>query len=223
MKRSKRWSCSKGSWALQYLLDVRNVVEAGCPGSWRKNLICLVCFCSPLCLSFQIIVDDDDSKVWSLYDAGPRSIRCPLIFLPPVSGTADVFFQQILALTGWGYRVIAVSILSPMSRVHVLVLAARIRGWVMKVNLILTEGTHQKLILSRTLEYAAWRSRLKSAVPSQQHWPRASCVPIIKSSLCFLPCVPWTPVISAPVGFLLAMRQAHGLDQGFCVCLGDGG
>uniref|UniRef100_A0A8C4TQH6 Maspardin n=1 Tax=Falco tinnunculus TaxID=100819 RepID=A0A8C4TQH6_FALTI len=55
----------------------------------------------------KIIVDDDDSKVWSLYDAGPRSIRCPLIFLPPVSGTADVFFQQILALTGWGYRVIA--------------------------------------------------------------------------------------------------------------------
>lgn len=55
----------------------------------------------------KIIVDDDDSKIWSLYDAGPRSIRCPLIFLPPVSGTADVFFRQILALTGWGYRVIA--------------------------------------------------------------------------------------------------------------------
>ncbi|XP_067827764.1 maspardin isoform X2 [Heptranchias perlo] len=58
----------------------------------------------------KIIVDDDDSKVWSLYDAGPRNIRCPVIFLPPVSGTADVFFQQILALTGWGYRVISVHI-----------------------------------------------------------------------------------------------------------------
>lgn len=56
-------------------------------------------------------MDDDDSKIWSLYDAGPRNIRCPLIFLPPVSGTADVFFRQILALTGWGYRVIAVSII----------------------------------------------------------------------------------------------------------------
>uniref|UniRef100_A0A6I8RMX5 Maspardin n=1 Tax=Xenopus tropicalis TaxID=8364 RepID=A0A6I8RMX5_XENTR len=55
----------------------------------------------------RIIVDDDDSKVWSLYDAGPRSVRCPIICLPPVSGTADVFFHQILALTGWGYRVIA--------------------------------------------------------------------------------------------------------------------
>uniref|UniRef100_A0A3Q0RK68 Maspardin n=1 Tax=Amphilophus citrinellus TaxID=61819 RepID=A0A3Q0RK68_AMPCI len=55
----------------------------------------------------RIIVDDDDSKVWSLYDAGPKSVRCPIIFLPPVSGTAEVFFQQVLALTGWGYRVIS--------------------------------------------------------------------------------------------------------------------
>ncbi|XP_039984343.1 maspardin isoform X2 [Xiphias gladius] len=55
----------------------------------------------------RIIVDDDDSKVWSMYDAGPKSIRCPIIFLPPVSGTAEVFFQQLLALTGWGYRVIS--------------------------------------------------------------------------------------------------------------------
>lgn len=53
-------------------------------------------------------MDDDDSKVWSLYDAGPKSIRCPIIFLPPVSGTAEVFFQQLLALSGWGYRVISV-------------------------------------------------------------------------------------------------------------------
>lgn len=62
-----------------------------------------------MCFSPQIIVDDDDSKVWSLYDAGPKSVRCPIIFLPPVSGTAEVFFQQVLALTGWGYRVISVS------------------------------------------------------------------------------------------------------------------
>lgn len=60
-------------------------------------------------LFHQIIVDDDDSKVWSLYDAGPKSIRCPIILFPPVSGTAEVFFQQVLALTGWGYRVISVS------------------------------------------------------------------------------------------------------------------
>lgn len=64
--------------------------------------------CCLWCLH-QIIVDDDDSKVWALYDAGPKNVRCPIIFLPPVSGTAEVFFHQMLALTGWGYRVISVS------------------------------------------------------------------------------------------------------------------
>ena len=59
---------------------------------------------------FQLIVDDDNSKEWTLYDAGPRHIRCPLICFPPASGTADVFFRQLLALSTAGYRVIAVSL-----------------------------------------------------------------------------------------------------------------
>ncbi|GAB1603576.1 maspardin-like [Argonauta hians] len=56
----------------------------------------------------KIVVDDDHHKSWSLYDAGPRTVRCPLIFFPPASGTADVFFKQIFALSAVGYRVIAV-------------------------------------------------------------------------------------------------------------------
>ena len=44
-----------------------------------------------------------------MYDAGPRLVKCPLICFPPASGTADVFFRQILALSAVGYRVIAVS------------------------------------------------------------------------------------------------------------------
>lgn len=52
-----------------------------------------------------MIVDDEDSKMWLLYDAGPRNIRCSLISLPPMNGIADVFFHQTLALTVWGYQV----------------------------------------------------------------------------------------------------------------------
>ncbi|XP_076331374.1 maspardin-like isoform X1 [Tachypleus tridentatus] len=55
----------------------------------------------------KIIVDDDPKKVWTIYDAGPKNITCPLICLPPVSGTADCFFRQIIALTTKGYRVIS--------------------------------------------------------------------------------------------------------------------
>lgn len=56
----------------------------------------------------KVIVDSSSEKSWTIYDAGPRNVRCPLICLPPVSGTADVFFKQILSLTSLGYRVISV-------------------------------------------------------------------------------------------------------------------
>ncbi|KAL3223670.1 hypothetical protein MRX96_027253 [Rhipicephalus microplus] len=55
----------------------------------------------------KVIVDEGGSKVWTYYDHGPRSISCPLVCLPPISGTADVFFRQIMALTARGYRVIS--------------------------------------------------------------------------------------------------------------------
>ncbi|XP_071954518.1 maspardin-like [Antedon mediterranea] len=55
----------------------------------------------------KVQVDDGSNKEWTLYDAGPRSVRCPLVCFPPASGTADIFFKQILGLTAKGYRVIA--------------------------------------------------------------------------------------------------------------------
>lgn len=42
-----------------------------------------------------------------MYDCGPKKVKYPLICLPPVSGTADVFFRQALALSAKGIRVIA--------------------------------------------------------------------------------------------------------------------
>lgn len=65
------------------------------------------CFRSTIPLK-KVVVDDDNSKEWTMYDAGPKTVRCPLVCFPPASGTADVFFRQILALTSSGYRVIAV-------------------------------------------------------------------------------------------------------------------
>jgi len=49
-----------------------------------------------------------EMKIWSYYDYGPREVRCPIIFLPPCSGTADIFFKQQLALGTSGMRCIAV-------------------------------------------------------------------------------------------------------------------
>ncbi|KAF7281032.1 hypothetical protein GWI33_005217 [Rhynchophorus ferrugineus] len=54
----------------------------------------------------KIVVDSDDSKGWSIYDCGPKTVCSPIICLPPVSGTADVFFKQALALSARGIRII---------------------------------------------------------------------------------------------------------------------
>lgn len=58
----------------------------------------------------KVVVDCDgeEDKVWVVYDAGPKTVRCPVLFLPPASGTADVFFKQILTLSSIGYRVMSI-------------------------------------------------------------------------------------------------------------------
>lgn len=47
------------------------------------------------------------SKLWRYYDFGPKSVP-PLICLPGIAGTADVYYKQIMSLSMKGYRVISV-------------------------------------------------------------------------------------------------------------------
>jgi len=49
----------------------------------------------------------DSGATWQVYDTGPRESGSPLVCLPPIAGTADIFFKQCLALSGRGYRVLA--------------------------------------------------------------------------------------------------------------------
>ena len=79
-------------------------VRSVCANYYSWSLLSLFVF-----FWLQIIVDDDGERIWTLYDAGPKAVRCPIVFLPPASGKADVFFKQIIALSTAGYRVIAVS------------------------------------------------------------------------------------------------------------------
>merc|ERR1719203_1306166 len=54
------------------------------------------------------ILVGDQASAWQVYDSGPRDSRIPLVCLPPISGSADVFFLQCLALSAQGYRVLSV-------------------------------------------------------------------------------------------------------------------
>merc|ERR1719288_622850 len=50
-----------------------------------------------------------EGKTWQVYDTGPRDATgSPLVCLPPIAGTADIFFRQCLALSVRGYRVLSV-------------------------------------------------------------------------------------------------------------------
>ncbi|KAH0448979.1 hypothetical protein IEQ34_022779 [Dendrobium chrysotoxum] len=49
------------------------------------------------------------SKQWRYYDFGPKSVP-PLICLPGIAGTADVYYKQIMSLSLKGYRVVSLDL-----------------------------------------------------------------------------------------------------------------
>ena len=53
-------------------------------------------------------ITTDDNSVFKYYDFGPKDV-VPLVFIPPTSGTAEVFFKQFLSMCPKGYRLISVS------------------------------------------------------------------------------------------------------------------
>ncbi|XP_073994870.1 maspardin-like [Rhodnius prolixus] len=55
----------------------------------------------------RILVDSQVDKGWQIYDSGPKTVKNPLICLPPICGTADTFFKQIMGLSAKGIRVIS--------------------------------------------------------------------------------------------------------------------
>ncbi len=43
-----------------------------------------------------------------MFEYGPRTIKCPLLLLPPACGSAEVYYKQVMSLGAHGLRVIAV-------------------------------------------------------------------------------------------------------------------
>lgn len=106
------------TYMYMYIVTSTNLVAMYMYMAWVASILqtsplaCVVCTTLLLLylVSFcQQVVVDKTNQPWVLYDAGPRHVRSPLICLPPVCGTADVFFRQLLDLSQAGYRVISVS------------------------------------------------------------------------------------------------------------------
>lgn len=56
----------------------------------------------------KVVVDGSSELFWTVYDYGPRDVFCPVIFLPPASGTGDMFFRLLMSLGSDNTRAIAV-------------------------------------------------------------------------------------------------------------------
>ncbi|XP_064935187.1 uncharacterized protein LOC135666621 isoform X4 [Musa acuminata AAA Group] len=50
-----------------------------------------------------------ENKQWRYYDFGPKTVP-PLICIPGIAGTTDVYYKQIMSLSMKGYRVISVDV-----------------------------------------------------------------------------------------------------------------
>jgi maspardin len=55
----------------------------------------------------KVLIDHEGVKTWRYYDFGPRE-AVPIIFLHGASGTAEVFYRQIVGLCPKGYRMLTV-------------------------------------------------------------------------------------------------------------------
>ncbi|KAI2799886.1 Maspardin [Blomia tropicalis] len=77
------------------------------PKDWIENSTEYCRFRSSVALRKLALDDDNNNRVWSIHECGPREVQCPVIFLPPVSGTADIYFIQMNYLSERGHRVIS--------------------------------------------------------------------------------------------------------------------
>jgi hypothetical protein len=65
-------------------------------------------------MSDKLAVDVGGEKIWKYYDFGTKEESIPpLILLPGVSGTAEIFYKQFLSLCPKGYRLISVFFFGP--------------------------------------------------------------------------------------------------------------
>ncbi|XP_042376247.1 maspardin-like [Zingiber officinale] len=140
-------------------------------------------------------------KQWKYYDFGPKSVP-PLICIPGIAGTADVYYKQILSVSKKGYRVISVDI--PRVWNHV--------AWVHSFEKFLDTLSIYHIHLYGTslggflaLIFAQHRPRLvKSLVLSNTFLETHK----------FAAAMPWSPIVNWTPAFLLKRYFLSGIRDG---------
>ncbi|XP_051190108.1 uncharacterized protein [Lolium perenne] len=141
------------------------------------------------------------SKLWRYYDFGPKAVQ-PLICIPGIAGTADVYYKQIMSLSMKGYRVISIDV--PQVWNH--------HEWIhsfekfldsMNIHHVHIYGTSLGGFLAQIFAQQRPR-RVKSLVLSNTFLETHK----------FAAAMPWSPVLNWTPSFLLKRYLLTGIQDG---------
>ncbi|KAL6008112.1 hypothetical protein ACLOJK_033618 [Asimina triloba] len=140
-------------------------------------------------------------KQWRYYDFGPKVVP-PLICLPGLAGSAEVYYKQIMSLSMKGYRVISVDI--PHAWNHV--------EWIQAFEKFLdTIDVHHVHLYGTSL--GGFLAQLFA-----QHRPRRVKSLVLSNTFLetrnFKAAMPWAPIVSWTPSFLLKRYILTGIHGG---------
>ncbi|OAY56645.1 maspardin [Manihot esculenta] len=141
------------------------------------------------------------TKQWRYYDFGPKVVP-PLICLPGIAGTADVYYKQIMSLSMKGYRVISVDIPRVWNHQEWIQAFEKFLD-VIDVHHIHLYGTSLGGFLAQLFAHYRPR-RVRSLILSNTFLDTSS----------FAAAMPWAPVVSWTPSFLLKRYVLTGIRDG---------
>ncbi|RLN15942.1 maspardin [Panicum miliaceum] len=140
-------------------------------------------------------------KLWRYYDFGPKVVP-PLVCIPGIAGTADVYYKQIMSLCMKGYRVISIDV--PQVWNH--------HEWI---------HSFEKFLDSMNIHHVHIYGTSLGGFLAQifaQHRPRRVKSLILSNTFLethkFAAAMPWSPVVNWTPSFLLKRYLLTGIRDG---------
>lgn len=141
------------------------------------------------------------SKLWRYYDFGPKAVP-PLVCIPGIAGTADVYYKQIMSLSMKGYRVISIDV--PQVWNH--------HEWI---------HSFEKFVDSMNIHHVHIYGTSLGGFLAQifaQHRPRRVKSLVLSNTFLethkFAAAMPWSPVVNWTPSFLLKRYLLTGIRDG---------
>ncbi|CAN6288456.1 unnamed protein product [Urochloa humidicola] len=140
-------------------------------------------------------------KLWRYYDFGPKVVP-PLVCIPGIAGTADVYYKQIMSLCMKGYRVISIDV--PQVWNH--------HEWI---------NSFEKFLDSMNIHHVHIYGTSLGGFLAQifaQHRPRRVKSLVLSNTFLethkFAAAMPWSPVVNWTPSFLLKRYLLTGIRDG---------